>query len=329
MVDLAVDGDPNDLYFKSDPEAFYLEIFVRYHAARQPRGVTSAEAAGLYVGRDDWTVRYGQGEGVIREVGPLAMDLVGPQPPLFISAYDLTSTPLEGWLVFAVPREAADGPIELAYEPPVLNVPAWTVTVREAGEPPEHVPALTPPSAPAYVAVAGRPFAVSESSAADALFESTNTCTNPVAGYTLTYPESWFTNASIGETPACSWFSPLFFDVKGTSMPPAQVVIGMTYVAETGGIGPAGHPLRSEELEVAGRPAFRKEEVGVGGGFITIGAFRYGYDIAPDGRFPDERESASVLIASTEWLPDGDVEQYVLNRGVLDRIMASMEFAVP
>ncbi len=83
---------------------------------------------------------------------------------------------------------------------------------------------------PPYVAREGYPFTVIESAEADELFAMRDTCTNRVAGYTVTYPDTWYTNTEIGGWPACNWFSPTFYEVgDDPNEVPPEVAIVLTF----------------------------------------------------------------------------------------------------
>ena len=77
---------------------------------------------------------------------------------------------------------------------------------------------------------------------------------------------------------------------------------------------------------IDGRPVRRSEQVGVGGGFMDLGTFSYTYRVGLDGRFADKDGPASTLYAAVGWDLDDDPAAYTLNKAVLDRVIASMEF---
>ena len=85
--------------------------------------------------------------------------------------------------------------------------------------------------------------------------------------------------------------------------------------------------MTTEDLIVDGLPARRGEEVGVGGGFMPLGSISYSYAIALDGQFPEEGQPGAVLVATVAWQIGQDAEAYAVHRAVLDRMMASLEFA--
>jgi hypothetical protein len=161
---------------------------------------------------------------------------------------------------------------------------------------------------------------------AEALFATPDTCTNPVAGYTVTFPDAWYTNTAIGSWPACSWFSPTFYEVEDPDVIPDEIAIVLDFHPDSPPFGIPSVAVDSASLRVGGRPAVSVEYVGVGGGFIEIGSFLYQYRVAMSGQVPEEGETGDTLIASASWSLQDDAESYRLATAVLDRIMASLVF---
>lgn len=48
-------------------------------------------------------------------------------------------------------------------------------------------------------------------------------------GYTVAYPDEWYTNTVIGDVRPCSWFSPTYFDVIDPAVPPDEIAIFLGY----------------------------------------------------------------------------------------------------
>lgn len=173
----------------------------------------------------------------------------------------------------------------------------------------------------AYVERPGLPFSVVDNEEADALFADLDTCTNPDAGYTVTYPNSWYTNTDFGDTPACSWFSPTVYDVGSEADIPDEIVIVITVF--DGAVGHFGSPDYSmtEAVEIGGFAGGRHEQIGYtyeGGGYEAL---LPGYEYF--AILSDSPVEGPTMIAST----GGDgVGDYELNKAVLDRIMASLTF---
>lgn len=310
------DPDPASMYFRNDPDAFYLEIFVRY------------EPAGAYMpanyGRSEWNVLLPGGEAL----EPIRVGIGGPLE-LHDSTADVAlvnpDLDIKGWLIFEIPRTAAESELSLDYKPVASGAPAWSVLVRTPGPAPDHIPTVQPPRVATYRAQPGAPITVADNAPADALFVEPDTCTNPEAGYTVAFPESWYTNTAIGEVPACSWFSPVFYEVADPADVPDEVVIVVRH-SEASGIGGLGQGIYGDTSEIDGVPAGRAEQVGVGGGFLDMGSFHYGYTLNRSGSAPAGDDQATFIAAATTWLIDEDVADYELNRAVLDRIIASLEF---
>lgn len=164
-----------------------------------------------------------------------------------------------------------------------------------------------------YVAWEGTAFTVIASDEADALFATTATCTNDVAGYSLTYPGSWYTNEP-GAAPACSWFSPEPIDDLASDGGKDGTAIILRDFA--GGIGQILEWPRilAEQVTIGGFEGHRTEDMVPG----RPPAFYYGYTILLDAD-PD----GAKIGAFTGTDRDGD---YVLNKAVLDRIMAGLAF---
>jgi hypothetical protein len=295
--------DPSTLYFVNDPDMFYLEISIDYEADREPDP--------LRFGADDWVLQ-GAAQTIAsmdekffamsRDFGPaFAADL--PDPEFF------------GTLTFAVPRSLADVELRLEYQPASHDAPAWVGLVRTPGAPPESF-VMAPPG----------PMTAEQAAIAEALFATPDTCTNPVAGYTVTFPDDWYTNTAIGSWPACSWFSPVFYEVDDPDVIPDEVAIVINYEPVVEAIGMPSLALRYEQIEVDGRPAYRAEYVGVGGGFMDIGSFAYGYVVGMDGDLPGEGDPGPILGATASWAVEDDPQAYRLATAILDRIMASLVF---
>ncbi|HET9416973.1 MAG TPA: hypothetical protein VFP30_05460 [Candidatus Limnocylindria bacterium] len=295
--------DPASLYFVNDPAMFYVEVTVEYAADREPVPPD--------FGSDDWVIAGGPEPIRPLQVGfdALASHLPG--------AMAVVGEPIHGVLRFAVPRELASTELRLSYVPVGSEHPAWIVPLRLPGDPPEPF-TMTPPSTEGLAEVAA--------AEAEALFATADTCTNPVAGYTVTFPDAWYTNTAIGPWPACSWFSPTFFEVDDPDVVPDEVMIVLTYTPNAGPFGIPSVALSGGETEVGGRPATRAEYVGVGGGFIEIGSFLSVYEVAMDGQALDEGDTGDVLSAAASWAIDDDPAEYRLATAVLDRIMASLTF---
>ncbi|MDQ3880758.1 MAG: hypothetical protein M3295_06780, partial [Chloroflexota bacterium] len=307
-------------------DMFVIELYVRYEVERLPDP--------QQFGSSDWSLRPTDVDaehffliepttltGVARGPG-------GPQPSLGVypGAIDVFTTPTEGWIIFAVPRREANLELELLYSPasdegvPAEDfVPAARFIVREPGPPPRPAAAVTPspaPGAPVYVEKDGLPFTVIDSPAADELFERTDTCTNPEDGYTVTFPDDWYTNTEIGDVPACTWFTPEFFEVTDPNEAPDEIWVSIGVIDGT--IGYIGTTIgyHSEELTVAGLAGRRMEFNSDPNGDPSHRTYHY---VFPLQEAPNERTFAATT--DTDWADD-----YELARAVLDRMMATLQF---
>jgi len=313
-------GDVNN---PLDPDAFIIEVFIDYSAVRHPE----PEA----FGREDWALVTAADR---RPVGSLHQWVLPPNPAewdptrqelmTYPGAIEILGTPTEGMLYFLVPRELADDNLELIYRPAGFSEAVAGILLREPGPAPAPAATATPAATPepvAYVPREGLPFSVIESAKADALFIDADTCTNPVGGFTVAYPDSWYTNTDFGSVPACSWFSPTPYEVTTSDEVPDEVVITITVIP--GPLGSFTQPELSlhEEVPIGGFAGYRREEVGVtyeGGGHEALPP-SYHYFVVRG----DPRGDAPRILASSE--SEGALD-YSLNKAVLDRIMASLDF---
>lgn len=209
-------------------------------------------------------------------------------------------------------------PVPLAAASPTPPAPSVSPSIYPSSRPtasPEPTPAL------GYVFKEGLPFAVIDSVEADALFNAPDTCSNSVDGYRLTYPDSWYTNTQFGSVSPCSWFSPTDYDVQFESDPPDEIVIFIRVFEGGYGYFYAPSFTLDEVIDIDGFEVLRREEIG--GCFKTDGCralpprYEYVADLGPEGFI------GPTLLAMTS---SEGVPSYELNKAVLDRIMASIEF---
>lgn len=303
-----------------DPGSFIVELWFTYRADRQPVGE---------FGRHDWALATADDR---RPAGDLFEPATPPNPAdfdpdrqelgIFPGAVDVTTEPVAaaGMLFFELPRDLADEELVLIYRPEGFVEAVAAIPVRVPGPPPDPVPAATPVPTPApvsYVERPGLPFPVIEHDEADALFADPDTCTNPDAGYTVTFPEAWYTNTAIGATPACSWFSPEFYEVEpGGEVPEAIVIVIAVYDA----LGSFNQPeyLLDEPVKIGGFAGWRREQIGVTHESGAYEALLPSYSYV--AVLSDRPVEGPTMMASTggDGAPD-----YELHKAVLDRIMAS------
>jgi hypothetical protein len=183
------------------------------------------------------------------------------------------------------------------------------------------VPPTSSP-APGYVAVEGLPITVLANEDAEALFSEVETCVSGV-GYTVMFPASWYTNAAIGDTPACSWFGPEPFNVSIRPVavnppPPDGVWIGMSVVDGSAGYTTITPIYLSESVGLDGYEGSRAEF-----GPSTLDEI----ESRPEYRaywyvIPFERVGPTFIAETDLDLAD----DYPLAKAVLDRIMATITF---
>ena len=146
---------------------------------------------------------------------------------------------------------------------------------------------------------------------ADALFVERFTCENLDDGYQVDFPAEWNANAEFGDVPPCSWFAPTEYAGGGPGDVPDEVAIEIFVIdgeRETDG----EESERAEGMIGATQPAYRVE-------ITEDGETAYEY-VVQLGPTPEEGPN---LVARTTTEMGGDFE---LNRAVLDRMMATMEF---
>lgn len=197
--------------------------------------------------------------------------------------------------------------------------------LTDAGLVPGPSPSPSPVAAsppPGYVSVEGLPITVLANDEADALFGEVDTCASE-AGYTVTFPASWYTNPATDGVPACAWFAPEPFDASmrrvATNPPPPDGVWISMGVAD-GGVGYTSvtPTCMTEDLSIGGYHGHRAE---VGPSTLDEIAAR------PDYRayhyvIPFE-EFGPTFVAGT----DVDMaDEYPLSKAVLDRVIATISF---
>lgn len=181
-----------------------------------------------------------------------------------------------------------------------------------------EVSASAPATEPSATEEPGGPvgFTVTPNPDADTLFLDRDECENSEDGYRLQFPEAWYTNTEIGDVPPCSWFSPTFYEADASGAIPDEIAITIDVVP--GGFGFTGSAISSERVTVgATQDATRTETEHEATADGEVTAYVYVVQLGPDPN------SGPNLIASTNSAMGGD---YELNKAVLDRIMATIEF---
>jgi len=302
-----------------DTESFIVEVWVQYELVRPTTATFGAEDWALATASD----RLPVGRSFIPDPPPPPFTDWDLDPLLRgFSAEALATDPpvVSGWLYFEVPRTAKDEPLTLIYRPPGFPEAVSALLVRAPADAPAPVPTATPDPTPAplvYESRPGSPISVIVDSAADQLFIDPDTCTNPVAGYTVLYPDSWFTNTELGDVPACSWFSPVFYEADGVEVPPEIAIVMRSFRGAVGFVHEPDYTV-AEEIAIDGWSGGRFEELGGFGpdGPLPRSVFTYEYRVSDGGA-----EFGFNVFGTTSTEMGG---AYELNKAVLDRIMASM-----
>lgn len=285
-------------------DTFLIEVFVIYDAQRQPEPAQ--------FGTSDWAVRPidppADGFFVAESREFERANGIGLRPAMPLGIYpgavDIFTTPTEGRIAFAIPRRAADLSLELVYR---LGGQEQVFALRDQGPPPEPVAVAAPqPTSEAAIAEAA--------AMAEALFADPDTCANPADGYALSFPDAWYTNTATADVPACSWFTPEFFQVTTPGEPPQEIWISIrVFDGQTGYTGLTEIYL-NDEVDVDGLTAYRVEFNPNATANPDFRGYHYAIPLGENG---------PTLSAGTS---TDNADDYLLAKAVLDRIMASFEF---
>lgn len=159
-------------------------------------------------------------------------------------------------------------------------------------------------------------FAPAPDAEADALFSDLDECTNPEDGYTVQFPDAWYTNTAIGNVPACSWFTPDYFEVTEDSAAPEGIWISLAEIGSTVGYIGTTQDYLSESVFVGGRVGRRVEYNPNPMGTPDYRAYHFVVPFGADG-------IVRTFVAATDNTTAGE---YRLAKAVLDRIVASLRF---
>lgn len=190
--------------------------------------------------------------------------------------------------------------------------PSSSAALTPTPEPSSAAPSASPTPSPAPTETAAASFddesgfGVAPNPDADALFVARASCQALEQSFRLEYPEPWFTNDPDDEAAACAWFAPVAFEVDDPEVRPDAVAITIEIVPEDV-FGPADGPSLEEGIVGETQNAVRIEEGGT---------YTYLVQLGPPGEGP-------TLVAMTSEDFGGD---YELNKAVLDRMIATMEF---
>jgi hypothetical protein len=280
-----------------------IELLITYDAQRLPDP--------RQFGSPDWYVRPSDPNAeFFFLVEPREFERVngiGVRPTMPLGVYpgtiDVLATPTEGRIAFTIGRNATDLTLELVYHSGRQEL---VFPLREPGPTPEPVAVAKSPEEEAAIAQAA--------ATAAALFTDPDECANPVDGYRLTFPDAWYTNTATGDTPACSWFTPEFFEVVVPGVAPDEIWIAIHVIDSQVGYTGVTEIYLHEQLEVDNRAASRVE---YNANPRTDPDFRGYQYVIPLG------ENGPTLVVGTHT----DVaDDYLLAKAVLDRIMASFVF---
>ena len=173
--------------------------------------------------------------------------------------------------------------------------------------PPSDQPSEAPSSSEETPPPIGGAFEIAANPAADALFLTRDQCENRRDGYQLQFPDEWYTNTEYRNFAPCVWFSPTSYETDGTAVPP-EIAITIEWVAGAPESRDA-EVVSEEQGEVSLQPATRTE--------WDDDTYRYVIQMGPT------LEEGPNLVVTTSADMGGD---YELNKAVLDRIMATIEF---
>jgi hypothetical protein len=149
-------------------------------------------------------------------------------------------------------------------------------------------------------------FQVAPHTEADSLFLDRDECEDVDAGFRVQYPDAWWTNTPTGDTDGCTWYAPTSFEVDDPEEVPNGVVISIEIVPEDV-YSDESSPSRVDGIIGETQAAARVDD---GDEYVYL------VQLGPPGQGP-------TLVARTAAEMGGD---YELNKAVLDRIMATMEF---
>ncbi len=242
--------------------------------------------------------RHGPGRRLVRMNGRLAGILA---LAMLIGACTAAPTPSER----PTPTASAEPTPTASPTPEPSESPTPTPTASPTAEPST---AISPTPAPGGFGIPSNP-------AADALFLVRDECRNPQDGYQLEFPEDWWTNTAIGKVPACSWFSPTFYEVPDPAALPDEIAIEIFVVP--GDRGYHSRILSREDIIVGGtQDAVRLEIEGTADGSDGR-SYEYVVRLGPTP------ESGPNLVARTDTAMGGSFD---VSKGVMDRIMATIRF---
>ena len=208
-------------------------------------------------------------------------------------------------LAACTPQAVAPSSTAPSEKPSFQATPSATAST----EPSESAASLEPSASEGHPGQVG--FTVMANPDADTLFLDRDDCENPEDGYRLQFPEEWYTNTEIGDVPACSWFSPTFYEADDSVAVPDEIAITIEIL--DGDRGYHDDFISNEEVIVGATQTAHRVEVESDGKMM----YEYVVQLGPTS------QEGPNLLARTDTAMGGD---YELNKAVLDRIMATIEF---
>jgi hypothetical protein len=138
-------------------------------------------------------------------------------------------------------------------------------------------------------------------------------------GYTIAFPENWFTNEASEHRGSCTLFGPEPIEVGEGGMAPESVVVEANLPAG-GDFGPGGTVTSREEFTVDGVAALRYEIDAEPGGFVSEPMVVW--VVAIDGGLPSEGNDRPYLVLS---VASADEAELAERADVLDRMVATLD----
>jgi hypothetical protein len=208
-------------------------------------------------------------------------------------------------LAACAPQAAAPSSASPSEKPSFEATPSASASAEATGS----APAAEPTASDEPGGAEG--FTILPNAEADALFLDRDECENTEDGYQLEFPDDWYTNTEIGDVPACSWFSPTFYEADDSGAVPPEIAITIELL--DGDRGYHDDFISNDEVVIGATQDAHRVEVERDG--TTM--YEYVVQLGPT------LEEGPNLLARTDTDMGGD---YELNKAVLDRIMATMEF---
>lgn len=138
-------------------------------------------------------------------------------------------------------------------------------------------------------------------------------------GWTISFPEGWFTNEETDSRSACTLFAPVEFELDADGIYPESVAI-VGDVPPGGDFSTGGEITRTDEYTVDGVAAVRYEVAASDGGFSPDPMVMWAIAVA--GGLPAEGNDRPYLILGAG---SSDPDELAARVEVLDRMVATMD----